>query len=677
MTIPAIALQRILDLSQQIEEHNHRYYVLDAPTISDAVYDQLFRELVTLEKTHLVEPPRTSPTQRVGGGALKRLTPVTHTSPMLSLDNVMDEDEFRGFDTGIQGRLNTTDDIDYVVEPKLDGLAISLTYVDGVLTQATTRGDGEVGEDVTLNARTIRTIPTQLRGSSYPKSVIVRGEVYLPKAGFAKLNQRMVEAGERTYINPRNAASGSLRQLNSASVAKRPLEFRPYGVLYLTGTPPLTQMECLKLTEQWGFLALMGVSVVNGADECQEAYQELETARPDYPYDIDGVVFKVNSLEAQRTLGTVSRAPRWAVAYKFPPEEAITTVTDVVFQVGRTGAVTPVAVLKPVWVGGVTVSSATLHNFDEIDRLGLYVGDEVIVCRAGDVIPKITRVVHELRPDTALPVDLPNTCDACGSVVQVASEDDVVLRCSGGVECPAQRRAAIHHYGSRGAMNIKGLGQSIIDKLVDNDLVTTFADVHKLTTDKLVQGAGVGKGIAENLLVEIWNARAPTMDRFIYALGITGVGKYTANQLANRYEDMYLLSKADVSDLASITDIGEVVAGNVYAWFRNQRNLDLLEDLALVGVRCRDGDVDRAGDFLAGQKWVITGTLSDIPREAAKEFLEQFGARFTSSVSKATDVVIVGANAGSNKTKAEALGIRIINESVLHDIMSRRKLPWS
>lgn len=676
MSTDTTALQRIKELSEQLTEHNHRYYILDQPTIPDAVYDQLFRELVELETTHLEHPSLTSPTQRVGGGVLDKLTPVTHALPMLSLDNVMDEDEFRGFDTGIQGRLDTDEDIEYVVEPKLDGLAVSLTYIDGVLTQAATRGDGEVGEDVTLNVRTIRSVPTRLRGTDYPKHLIVRGEVYLPKAGFARLNRYLTEHGERPYINPRNAASGSLRQLKSASVAKRPLEFRPYAVQFITGTAPETHMTCLTLTVEWGFLAPMGVRIVNGADECQEAYQELETARPNYPYDIDGVVFKVNAIVRQKTLGTVSRAPRWAVAYKFPAEEAITTVTDVVLQVGRTGAITPVANLKPVWVGGVTVSNATLHNFDEIDRLGLYIGDEVIVCRAGDVIPKITRVVHELRPVTAVPVDTPIACPTCHSVIQVTSEEDVVLRCSGGVECPAQRRAAIFHYGSRAAMNIRGLGQSIIDRLVDSGAVSTFADIHRLTSDTLTQVAGVGKGIAENLLVEIWNSRSPSMDRFIYALGINGVGTYTAKQLARQYSDLQTLSVATVEELMEIPDVGDVVAGNISAWFKNERNRELLEDFQTVGVRCKSEDVDPGGSFLAGQKWVITGTLENRPRDGVKEYLEQFGVRFTNSVSKATDVVIAGRNAGSNKTKAESLGVRIIDESVLDTIIKTRKLPW-
>lgn len=667
-------IQRAEELRQRLTDYNYHYYVLDDPRIPDAEYDRLFRELQVLEQAHpsLLTPD--SPTRRVGGAAETSFAAVTHRIPMLSLDNAFSEDELRDFDRRIKDRLKSDDDIEYVCEPKLDGLAVSLHYEDGILLRAATRGDGATGEDITENIRTIPSVPLKLRGKFVPGLVEVRGEVYMPKSGFEKLNQALSAKGEKTFVNPRNAAAGSLRQKKPAVTARRPLEMCAYSVaLEDESAMPPTHWKGLQQVKTWGFRTNPEMRVVKGVEACLEAYQDLLDKRNDLPYEIDGIVFKVNSLELQHALGFVSRAPRWAIAQKFPAQEELTVVEDVEFQVGRTGAITPVARLKPVFVGGVTVSNATLHNMDEIRRLDVRIGDTVFVRRAGDVIPQVVKVLTEHRPANAKTVTLPPDCPACHSdIVQVDGE--AVARCSGGLFCPAQRKEAIRHYASRKALDIEGLGDKWIDILVDRELVTTVADLYLLKKSDLTGLDRMGDKSATNLINAIDQSRTPALWKFLYALGIREVGEATAKSIASHFGTLEAISRADEESLQSVPDVGPIVAGHVRSFFEQKHNIDTLEALKKAGVQWQEEEVTAGDKPLTGETWVLTGTLSTMTRDQAKAHLEALGAKVAGSVSAKTSCVVAGESAGSKLAKAEKLGVPVLDDQAFIEFLSHHNL---
>ncbi|MEX0603195.1 MAG: NAD-dependent DNA ligase LigA [Marinobacter sp.] len=655
--------QRIETLREQLNDHNYRYYVLDDPRVPDAEYDRLFRELLGLEAEHpdLVAP--NSPTRRVGNGVETTFEEVVHRLPMLSLDNAFGEDELRDFDRRVKDRLKTDGPIEYVCEPKLDGLAVSLHYEKGLLTRAATRGDGYAGEDITANIRTIPSVPLRLRGKGFPDLVEVRGEVYMPLAGFAALNSRLSDRGEKTFVNPRNAAAGSLRQKNPKITARRPLELCGYSVAVLEDQDlPDNHWDCLKLIQRWGFRINSEMRKADGAEECLEAYQALMEKRQQLPYDIDGIVFKVNDFSLQRSLGFVSRAPRWAIAQKFPAQEELTVIEGVEFQVGRTGAVTPVARLHPVFVGGVTVSNATLHNMDEVERLDVRIGDTVFVRRAGDVIPQVIKVLTERRPADAQSIKRPSHCPVCGSdVVQI--EGEAVARCSGGLYCAAQRKEAIKHYASRKALDIEGLGDKWIDILVEKGMVNTVADLYHLTRDDLKSLERMGDKSADNLVNAIASSRRPVLWRFIYALGIREVGEATAKSLASHFGTLEAISEASEESLQSVPDVGPIVAGHVRSFFDQPHNQETIDALKSAGVEWQSETITASECPLKGQTWVLTGSLPRMTREEAKARLESLGAKVAGSVSAKTTCLVAGEAAGSKLTKAEALGVKTLDDA--------------
>ncbi|MGP9831459.1 NAD-dependent DNA ligase LigA [Marinobacter sp. NSM] len=658
--------QRVEQLRAALDDHNYYYYVLDDPRIPDAEYDRLFRELQTLEADYPELATDNSPTRRVGSTAETSFQEITHRLPMLSLDNAFSDDELRDFDRRVRDRLATEDPVEYVCEPKLDGLAVSLHYEQGVLTRAATRGDGYTGEDITANIRTIPSVPLTLRGGDYPDLVEVRGEVYMPKAGFEQLNRRLAEQGEKTFVNPRNAAAGSLRQKKSTVTAKRPLELCAYSMAVTDDSLlPETHWESLQRVRGWGFRINPEMRTAKGVEACLQAYQELMAKRDTLPYEIDGIVFKVNRLDLQQQLGFVSRAPRWAIAHKFPAQEELTVIEDVEFQVGRTGAVTPVARLKPVFVGGVTVSNATLHNMDEIRRLDVHIGDTVFIRRAGDVIPQVVKVVPEKRPEGAAKVVMPSQCPVCDSdIVQI--EGEAVARCSGGLYCPAQRKEAIRHYASRKALDIEGLGDRLIEVLVDEDMVNTVADLYRLTKFQLSSLDRMGDKSAGNLVAAIDRARNPVLWRFLYALGIREVGEATAKSLASHFGTLEAISAADDEALQAVPDVGPIVAGHIRSFFDQLHNRETLQALQDAGVSWQEEQVVPAeAKPLAGETWVLTGTLSQMTRDQAKEKLERLGAKVAGSVSKKTACVVAGEAAGSKLTKAEQLGVPVLDEEGL------------
>ncbi|MDX5439477.1 MAG: NAD-dependent DNA ligase LigA [Alteromonadaceae bacterium] len=658
--------QRVEQLRAALDDHNYYYYVLDDPRIPDAEYDRLFRELQTLEADYPELATDNSPTRRVGSAAETSFEEITHRLPMLSLDNAFSDDELRDFDRRVRDRLATEDPVEYVCEPKLDGLAVSLHYEQGVLTRAATRGDGYTGEDITANIRTIPSVPLTLRGDDYPDLVEVRGEVYMPKAGFEQLNRRLAEQGEKPFVNPRNAAAGSLRQKKSTVTAKRPLELCAYSMAVTDESLlPETHWESLQRVRGWGFRINPEMRKAKGVEACLEAYQELMAKRDTLPYEIDGIVFKVNRLDLQQQLGFVSRAPRWAIAHKFPAQEELTVIEDVEFQVGRTGAVTPVARLKPVFVGGVTVSNATLHNMDEIRRLDVHIGDTVFIRRAGDVIPQVVKVVPEKRPKGAAEVVLPSQCPVCDSdIVQI--EGEAVARCSGGLYCPAQRKEAIRHYASRKAMDIEGLGDRLIEVLVDEGMVNTVADLYRLTKFQLSSLDRMGDKSAGNLVAAIDRARNPVLWRFLYALGIREVGEATAKSLASHFGTLEAISAADDEALQAVPDVGPIVAGHIRSFFDQPHNQETLQALRDAGVSWQEEQGFPAeAKPLAGETWVLTGTLSQMTRDQAKEKLEKLGAKVAGSVSKKTACVVAGEAAGSKLAKAEQLGVPVLDEDGL------------
>ena len=668
--VPETIRKRVDSLRATLEDHNYYYYVRDDPRIPDAEYDRLFRELQKLEAEHPELATEDSPTRRVGSSAETSFEEVIHRLPMLSLDNAFSEDELRDFDRRVRDRLGVDGAIEYVCEPKLDGLAVSLHYENGTLTRAATRGDGYTGEDITANIRTIPSVPLKLRGSGYPDLVEVRGEVYMPRAGFEKLNERLAEQGEKTFVNPRNAAAGSLRQKKSTVTARRPLELCAYSMAVTDESVlPETHWDSLQLVRDWGFRINPEMRKAEGVEACLDAYNELMAKRDSLPYEIDGIVFKVNRLDLQQELGFVSRAPRWAIAHKFPAQEELTIIEDVEFQVGRTGAVTPVARLKPVFVGGVTVSNATLHNMDEIRRLDVHIGDTVFIRRAGDVIPQVVKVVPEKRPAKAPTVEMPEHCPVCGSdIVQI--EGEAVARCSGGLYCPAQRKEAIRHYASRKAMDIEGLGDRLIEMLVDEGMVSTVADLYRLTKFQIASLERMGDKSAANLIAAIDRSREPVLWRFLYALGIREVGEATAKGLAAHFGTLEAISEADEESLQTVPDVGPIVAGHIRSFFDQPHNQETLAALKEAGVTWQEEQVLSADEQpLNGQTWVLTGTLSGMTRDQAKEKLEQLGAKVAGSVSKKTACVVAGEAAGSKLAKAEQLGVPVLDEEGLANLL--------
>ena len=655
--------ERIRQLRTEIEHHNYRYFVLDDPEVSDAEFDRLMRELRELESRHPELVTEDSPTRRVGGAAVSEFGEVRHRIPMLSLDNAFERDDVVAFDRRVRERLGVPDAVSYSCEPKMDGLAVSIVYVNGLLVQAATRGDGMTGEDVTHNVRTIKAVPLRLHGRGWPALLEVRGEVFMPIAGFDALNRRALEKGEKVFVNPRNAAAGSLRQLDPRMTASRPLDMFFYGVgLVEQGGLPGRHSEILEQLRQWGLRPSPEVAVRRGVDGLLDYYEHIQRRRAKLTYQIDGVVYKVDSLEQQGRLGFVSRAPRWAVAHKFPAEEEMTIVRGVEWQVGRTGALTPVARLEPVFVGGVTVSNATLHNIDELHRKDVRVGDSVIIRRAGDVIPEVVKVIAERRPRHTTEVQLPRKCPVCGSAV-VKEEDEAVARCSGGLYCAAQRKESLRHFASRRAMDIEGLGARLIEQLVDGEHVSSAADLYRLTLDELAGLERMAEKSAANLIQALEASKETTLPRFLYALGIRDVGEATAAALATHFGSLDHLMEATMDEVQEVPDVGPVVAEHVHNFFREKHNRDVIAALRKSGVRWPDIErVEKSELPLAGKTIVLTGTLESMERHQAQERIRALGGKASGSVSAKTDFVVAGASAGAKLQKAEKLGITVLDE---------------
>ena len=658
--------ERVQALRAAIEEHNHRYHVLDAPLISDAEFDRLFRELQSLEAEHPELVTSDSPTQRVGAAPLPEFAAVVHATPMLSLNNAFSEEEVAAFDRRVRDGLASAGEVQYSAEPKFDGLAVSLTYEGGVLARGATRGDGWTGEDVTANLRTVRSIPLRLHGSRWPPVIDVRGEVLLWRSDFEKMNSRQRERGEKEFVNPRNAAAGSLRQLDPRITATRPLRFCAYGIGAAAGDDlPATHSALLDRLAQWGFPVAAERRRVSGLSGLLEYYAGIGGRRQSLPYDIDGVVYKVDDLAAQDRLGFVSRAPRFALAHKFPAEEVVTELLDISIQVGRTGALTPVARLAPVFVGGVTVTNATLHNEDEIRRKDLCIGDAVIVRRAGDVIPEVVGALPARRTAAVRQFVMPTACPVCGSRV-VRQADEAVARCSGGLFCPAQRKQALLHFASRRAMDIEGLGEKLVEQLVDGAIVRTPADLYRLGLLALANLERMADKSANNLLAAIEQSKQTTLARFIYALGIRNVGEATARDLARHFGSLDSLLAADVAQLLQVPEVGPIVAESIRQFLSEPHNLEVIEQLRAAGVTWQEGEamVASAG-MVVGKVFVLTGTLPGMTREAARERIEAAGGKVSASVSTKTDFVVAGADAGSKLAKARTLGLTVIDEAQL------------
>lgn len=660
------ATARVRELRERIEHHNYRYHVLDDPEISDAEFDRLFRELQALEEAHPELRSEDSPTQRVGAQPVSGFREVKHLLPMLSLENAFSAEELADFDRRARERVGTEDAIEYSAETKLDGTAVSLLYRDGRLERGATRGDGTTGEDVTHNIRTIPSVPLRFLGHGWPALVEVRGEVYMPKAGFARLNERLEKEGGRPFVNPRNAAAGTLRQLDPRLTAERPLEFYAYGVGHHEGDGiPPRHSEVLQALRSWGVRTSPLTRVVAGLDGCIAYYAEVGASRGSLRYEIDGVVFKVDHFDLQRRLGFVARAPRWAIAYKFPAEEAMTVLRQVEFQVGRTGALTPVARLDPVFVGGVTVSNATLHNMDEIERKDVRPGDTVVVRRAGDVIPEIVKVVPERRPPGTRRVKLPKLCPICGSDV-VKAEGEVVARCSGGLYCPAQRKESLRHFASRRALDIEGLGTKLVDQLVEEGVagrpVRTPADLYSLTAADLVGMQRMGDKSATKLVQALEKSKRTTLPRFLYALGIRDVGEVTAAALARHFGDLSPIMAASEESLQEIPDIGPAVAAHVYAFFQQPENREVISQLRKAGVHWPKEQIARRETPLAGKTFVLTGSLNALTRDEAKDRIASLGGKVSSGVSAKTTYVVAGVEPGSKLDKAMKLGVPILDE---------------
>jgi len=662
MTVDIKAVKRAAQLRDELNYHNYQYYVLDNPEIPDAEYDRLLRELQALEEKHPELLTVDSPTQRVGAEPLKAFNEVAHEVSMLSLNNCFNEQELADFDRRVREGLEK-EKIEYVAEPKLDGLAISLLYENGVLVRGATRGDGSKGEDVTQNIRTIDTIPLRLQGKNYPERLEVRGEVIMNKRGFEKLNDRQRKNNDKIFANPRNAAAGSLRQLDSRVTAKRPLEFYCYGVGVSSQALPDRHSKILQQLKSWGFRLNAEVKLVKGMKACIKYYNNIQTKRDKLEYDIDGVVYKVDSITDQEALGFISRAPRWAIAHKFPAQEELTILKGIDVQVGRTGAITPVARLEPVFVGGVTVTNATLHNQDEIERMDLRIGDTVIVLRAGDVIPKVMNVVISKRPKGLRKFKMPTKCPVCGSEI-VRLENEAIARCSGGLYCGAQQKEAIKHFASRKAMDVDGLGDKLVEQLVDEELIHNVADLYHLQVDQVSGLDRMADKSAQNLIAALEKSKATTLERFIFSLGIRQVGEATARTLAFHYGTVESLMKAKTDELLELEDVGPIVAASIETFFKQKHNDEVIEKLIKAGIHWPVIEKpDKQALSLAGKTFVITGTLSSMGRSEAKAALLAKGARVSGSVSKKTDYVVVGVDPGSKASKAEELGVTILDET--------------
>lgn len=671
-------LEQIQQLHKSLKYHSHRYYVLDEPEIPDVEYDKLFRQLETLEAQHPELVTLDSPTQRVGGKVLDSFKQITHQMPMLSLSNAFNAEEIQAFLQRIDERLEHQS-FYIVAEPKLDGLAISLRYEQGLLVQAATRGDGQTGEDVTSNVRTILAIPLRLAGSQFPRILEVRGEIFMPKKGFSKLNQSQIKKGEKTFANPRNAAAGSLRQLDSKVAASRPLDMFCYGIGVVEqehSDNPLqtTHNEILKQLQSWGLPVSPEVKKLDAWQDCIEYYDAILLKRSALPYEIDGVVYKVDSIAQQQKAGFISRAPRWAIAHKFPAEEAMTRLLNIDVQVGRTGALTPVARLEPVFVGGVTVTNATLHNQSEIDRKDVRIGDMVIVRRAGDVIPEVVKPILSKRPDNTQAYTMPDHCPICGSLAERVN-DEAKSRCTGGLYCPAQRKEAIKHFASRKAMDIDGLGDKLVEQLVDAEMIDNISDLFFLSSMQISAMDRMGEKSAENLIQAIESSKATTLPRFIYSLGIREVGEATALALANFYRSLPAIQSAKAEDLQQVPDVGPVVAHNIETFFLQPHNEEVINKLLASGIHWPEIIIKEKDELpLADKIIVLTGSLSEMKRNDAKARLIELGAKVSGSVSKNTDLLIAGEKAGSKLKKAEELGIEVMDEAGMMSLFKKYKL---
>jgi DNA ligase (NAD+) len=667
--IPGADVRRAAQLREMLAQHNHSYYVLDQPSVPDAEYDRLFRELQALEELHPGLRSADSPTQRVGGAPLSAFAPVEHRTPMLSLNNAFSDEELQAFDKRVRDGLKV-ESVEYACELKFDGLAMSLTYEDGVLVQAATRGDGATGEDVTANVKTIRVIPLRLRTEKPPRLLEVRGEVLLFRKDFDAIVQRQREAGEKEMVNPRNGAAGSLRQLDPRITAKRPLRFFAYGIGAAEGVElPATHYGLLDWYATLGLPVCDERTLAQGAEGLLAFYRRIGAQRAQLPYDIDGVVYKVNRVDQQQALGYVSRAPRFAVAHKFPAQEEMTEVLDISVQVGRTGAITPVARLKPVFVGGVTVTNATLHNEDEVRRKDVWRGDQVTVRRAGDVIPEVVMVSEKGPRRDEDYFRMPTHCPACNSEI-VRPEGEAAARCTGGLFCPAQRKQALLHFAQRRALDIEGLGEKLVDQLVDAGVVHTPADLFKLGLTSLAELDRMAEKSAQNVLAAIEKAKQTTLARFIYGLGIRQVGESTAKDLARHFGALDPLMAADEARLALVPDVGPVVAASIVQFFRQPHNVEVVEQLRAAGVSWKEGAPETVvNSAIAGKTFVLTGTLPTLSREDAKEMIETQGGKVSGSVSKKTDYVVAGAEAGSKLTKAQELGVNVIDEDGLKQLL--------
>jgi DNA ligase (NAD+) len=671
---PASVQQRVARLRADIERHNYRYYVLDDPEITDAEYDLLLRELRALEQEYpaLVTPE--SPTQRVGGAPVDAFAQVRHRTPMLSLDNAFTREDVAAFDRRVRERLETDGDLQYACEPKLDGLAVSLTYHRGLLGIAATRGDGAVGEDVTHNIRTIESVPLKLAGREYPEFLEVRGEVFISNAGFREMNRRAEEKGEKVFVNPRNAAAGSLRQLDPRLAASRPLEIFFYAAGVIEGASlPGRHSEVLEQLRSWGLRTTPESRVVAGVDGLFAYYDEMGAKRAGLRYQIDGVVYKVDSLEQQRELGFVARAPRWALAHKFPAEEETTRVRAIEWQVGRTGAITPVARLEPVFVGGATVSNATLHNIDELQRKDVRVGDMVVLRRAGDVIPEVVRVVAEQRARDAEQVRLPDRCPVCGSAVE-RDEGEAVARCTGALACPAQLKETLRHFASRRAMDIEGLGSKLIDQLVEQGLVKDAADLYRLRVDAIAGLERMGEKSATKLSQALERSKKTTLQRFLFALGIRDVGEATADALARHFRSLDRLREASVQAVQEVRDVGPITAAHVHTFLKERRNANVIGSLIELGVHWPELPANpiEIREF-AGQTFVLTGKLSSLTRDEAGDLVRSRGGTVSGGVSKKTNFLVAGEDAGSKLKKAEELGVKVIDEDQFLALMGRKR----
>ncbi len=658
---------RLSELIELINEHNYQYYVLDNPNISDSDYDKLFQELLNIENNYPELLTSNSPSQRVGAEPSEAFKQIKHTTAMLSLGNAFYEDDLIAFNKRICDELDLVD-IEYTAEPKFDGLAVTIHYENGNLKLAATRGDGYTGEDVTHNIKTINTIPLTISLKDLPSQFEVRGEVFMLKNDFLLLNKSQSEKGEKTFANPRNAAAGTLRQLDPSVAVKRPLRFYAYNIFSSTTQITNSQAESFEILKKYKIPTTQHIKVIKGVEGMMSYYKEINDLRPSLPFDIDGVVYKVNLFKHQDNLGFVSRAPRWAIAHKFPAEEAHTELLGIDVQVGRTGSITPVARLRPVQVAGVTVMNATLHNEDELRRKDIHIGDHVVVRRAGDVVPEVVRVISEKRPQDAKKFEMPNICPSCNSIL-VKDKDEAVLRCVNGISCPAQKKQGLMHFVSRKAMNIDGLGEKIIDQLMDSNLLNQTSDFYRLKKEQLLSLERFAEKSADNLIKSIENSKNTSMARFIYALGIRNVGEATANDLANHFGNLNKIKQASLDQLIEVRDIGPTVAESIFKYFNSSESVNEIEQLVSLGIHWQDIKLDlNKNRELEGQVFVLTGTLPTLKRDEAKALIMNAGGKVSGSVSKNTDYVVAGDEAGSKLEAAKKLNITIIDESKLIEL---------